>query len=86
MNTKPSVSQDEVEEWFEDEASEAPAPTTAEMLDPAEKYARSQLRVVRGANRYCAGVPETPSMDKQEAITSDRVIPSQHPCATGLPF
>ncbi len=52
MNTKPSVTSDEVEEWFEDEVSEVPMPTPTQTLDPAEKYARSQLRVVRETKDY----------------------------------
>lgn len=52
MNTKPIVSNDEVEEWFEDETIEAPSVQAAQIVDPAEKYARSQLRVVRETKDY----------------------------------
>lgn len=52
MNTKATVSQDEVEQWFDDEVSESSAPATAQVEDPAEKYARSQLRVVRETKDY----------------------------------
>ena len=47
MSTQPTVSSDEVEEWFEDETMENPSPVYLRSVDPAEKYARSQLRVVR---------------------------------------
>ncbi|WP_309063302.1 DUF262 domain-containing protein [Streptomyces sp.] len=53
----PAVDEDEVNTWFEDESDEefqepsasaaAPSPT-----DPAEKYAKSQLRVVRETKDY----------------------------------
>lgn len=52
MSTKPSVSPDEVEEWFEDEAAEVSSEVPSQALDPAEKYARSQLRVVRETKDY----------------------------------
>ena len=52
MSTKPSVSADEVEEWFEDETTETPSSVVEQALDPAEKYARSQLRVVRETKDY----------------------------------
>lgn len=52
MNTKPTVSKDEVEEWFEDEASESSRTVVAPPQDPGEKYARSQLRVVRETKDY----------------------------------
>ena len=52
MNTKPSVTRDEVEEWFEDEASEAPTPARAQVLESAEKYGPSQRRVVRKTMDY----------------------------------
>lgn len=52
MSTKPTVSTDEVEEWFEDEAAEATSTPVTPNLDPAEKYARSQLRVVRETKDY----------------------------------
>lgn len=52
MNTNPSISPDEVEEWFEDESTEIPQLVAEKALDPAEKYARSQLRVVRETKDY----------------------------------
>jgi len=52
MSTKPTVSQDEVEEWFEDETSEASGAAAVQPQDPGEKYARSQLRVVRETKDY----------------------------------
>jgi len=52
MNTKPSVSTEEVEEWFDDEEGDAAAPTALQNVDAAEKYARSQLRVVRETKDY----------------------------------
>lgn len=52
MNTKKSVSPDEVEEWFEEESTEGSAPIGETAPDPAEKYARSQLRVIRETKDY----------------------------------
>lgn len=52
MSTKPTVSIDEVEEWFEDEDTESPSVPARMPIDPAEKYARSQLRVVRETKDY----------------------------------
>jgi hypothetical protein len=49
--TTNQFSESEVEEWFDDEdepSEETPAPTT----DPATKYAKSQLRVVRETKEY----------------------------------
>lgn len=40
-----------VEEWFEQEEEDSEAPPAA-VVDPAEKYARSQLRVVRETKDY----------------------------------
>lgn len=47
MSIRSTVDSDEVEGWFEEESSESPIPLDGRALDPAEKYARSQLRVVR---------------------------------------
>lgn len=52
MSTKPTVSTEEVEEWFDDEEGEAPSTAGPQTLDAAEKYARSQLRVVRETKDY----------------------------------
>jgi hypothetical protein len=52
MNTKSKVSTAEVEQWFEEEDLEAGPVIVSEALDPAEKYARSQLRVVRETKDY----------------------------------
>jgi hypothetical protein len=52
MNTKPTVSNEEVEEWFDDEEGEASSLAPLQTLDAAEKYARSQLRVVRETKDY----------------------------------
>lgn len=54
MNTKSSVNLDEVEGWFDEEMSDTDSVGEAEdkTLDPAEKYARSQLRVVRETKDY----------------------------------
>lgn len=52
MNTKTSVTPDEVEQWFEEEDLESGPVSDNEALDPAEKYARSQLRVVRETKDY----------------------------------
>lgn len=52
MNEKHTVSPTEIDEWFEEESSESPTSGPAVALDPAEKYARSQLRVVRETKDY----------------------------------
>ncbi len=52
MSTKPTVSTEEVEEWFDDEEGEASSPAALQSVDAAEKYARSQLRVVRETKDY----------------------------------
>jgi hypothetical protein len=52
MNEKHTVSPAEVDEWFEEESSESPTTGPTVPLDPAEKYARSQLRVVRETKDY----------------------------------
>ncbi len=52
MNEKHTVSPDEVDEWFEEESSESPTTEQIAPQDPAEKYARSQLRVVRETKDY----------------------------------
>lgn len=52
MSTKPTVSPEEVEEWFEDEEGEAVPSLLPQALDAAEKYAKSQLRVVRETKDY----------------------------------
>lgn len=49
--TTNQFSESEVEEWFDDEdepSEETPLPAT----DPATKYAKSQLRVVRETKEY----------------------------------
>lgn len=52
MNTKLLVSPDEIEKWFEDESTESPVSGNELAQDPAEKYARSQLRVIRETKDY----------------------------------
>lgn len=51
MSKKKSIGADEVEEWFNDETSETTS-ISEDRIDPAEKYARSQLRVVRETKDY----------------------------------
>lgn len=45
------INETEVESWFEQE-NEDPSAPTAKAMDPAEKYARSQLRVIRETKDY----------------------------------
>jgi hypothetical protein len=52
MDTKASVTPNEVDEWFEDEYQEVVSGISTTSVDPAEKYARSQLRVVRETKDY----------------------------------
>jgi hypothetical protein len=52
MNKVPLVSPAEVEEWFDDEESEATTVDTSLKLEPSEKYAQMQLRVVRETKDY----------------------------------
>ena len=52
MNTKLSFSPDEIETWFEEESTEAHVSVNVQAQDPAEKYARSQLRVIRETKDY----------------------------------
>lgn len=52
MNTKPTVSVEEVEEWFDDEEDQTSSIETMSTIDAAEKYAQSQLRVVRETKDY----------------------------------
>lgn len=52
MNNKLTFSSDEIETWFEDESSEALVSVNGQAQDPAEKYARSQLRVIRETKDY----------------------------------
>ncbi len=52
MNTK-SFSPDDIETWFEEEEStESHVSVNVQAEDPAEKYARSQLRVIRETKDY----------------------------------
>jgi hypothetical protein len=51
MDTKSGLTEEEVEEWFEEE-EDAEADVASSPLDPAEKYARSQLRMVRETKDY----------------------------------
>lgn len=46
------VTETEVEDWFEEEAEELEEPTATSAVDPAEKYADSQLQVVRETKDY----------------------------------
>lgn len=52
MSTKPLVSTEEVEAWFDDEESVAATSMPQHPVDAAEKYAKSQLRVVRETKDY----------------------------------
>lgn len=52
MSTQTHVTAAEVDEWFEDEASESPISVNPSSSDAAEKYAYSQLRVVRETKDY----------------------------------
>jgi hypothetical protein len=51
MEPKSTVTQSEIEEWFEEQESSSDA-DASQMLDPEEKYAQSQLRVVRETKDY----------------------------------
>jgi hypothetical protein len=51
MTTRNTVPDSEVDEWFEEEDAESPA-VAGPALDPVEKYAKSQLRVVRETKDY----------------------------------
>lgn len=51
-SARSSISPDEVEQWFDDEELESAAGVDIPSADPAEKYARSQLRVVRETKDY----------------------------------
>ncbi|MET8140814.1 DUF262 domain-containing protein [Sphaerisporangium sp. NPDC005288] len=52
MTPNELIAQSEVDEWYEEEESAEHAINIGAMLDPAEKYARSQLRVVRETKDY----------------------------------
>lgn len=53
MSTETQITPQEVDDWFEEEeASQPPLATDPSPSDPAEKYARSQLRVVRETKDY----------------------------------
>lgn len=52
MNQYPDPMFDEVNEWFEEESEDFPSSPSASVPDPAEKYACSQLRVVRETKDY----------------------------------
>jgi len=43
---------EEVDSWFDEESEDIGQAAEATILDPAEKYARSQLRVVRETKDY----------------------------------
>jgi hypothetical protein len=45
-------SEAEIEEWFEEQESSEAGQDAAATDDPAEKYARGQLRVVRETKDY----------------------------------
>lgn len=50
--TPEPISDEEVESWFDEEEADALRVEDVELEDPAEKYARSQLRVVRESKDY----------------------------------
>lgn len=52
MNTKEQITPEDVDGWFEEESEDGGQAVGASALDPAEKYARSQLRVVRETKDY----------------------------------
>ena len=52
MSEDTQVRASEVEQWFDEESDEEGNPPIAEPADPAEKYAQSQLRVVRETKDY----------------------------------
>lgn len=52
MNTNTQITPEEVEDWFEEESEDDSQTAGTTVLDPAEKYARSQLRVVRETKDY----------------------------------
>jgi hypothetical protein len=54
VTKKQTVPDSEVEEWFdeEDDGAEPSSPISGPALDPVEKYAKSQLRVVRETKDY----------------------------------
>lgn len=52
MSTYPDSMSEEVNGWFEEESEDLPSSPSTPVLDPAEKYACSQLRVVRETKDY----------------------------------
>ncbi|MGK5551627.1 DUF262 domain-containing protein [Actinomadura kijaniata] len=52
MTTDPQIRQDEVDEWFEEETTTAAPSSQTPIMDPATKYASSQLRVLRETKDY----------------------------------
>ena len=52
MNNRRNITQDEVETWFDDEEQGDLSDAFKDIIDPAEKYAKSQLRVVRETKDY----------------------------------
>ncbi|WP_035497736.1 DUF262 domain-containing protein, partial [Citrifermentans bremense] len=52
MTRKPQVTPAEIEKWFEEESNGPLLIASGTTSDPAEKYARSQLRVVRETKDY----------------------------------
>jgi Protein of unknown function DUF262 len=52
MSSNAQVDEDEVENWFDEESEEEEGTLSVRSVDPAEKYAQSQLRVVRETRDY----------------------------------
>lgn len=52
MSTNVHITNEEVEKWFDEEDDETVSIDQSQDWDPAEKYARSQLRVVRETKDY----------------------------------
>ncbi len=52
MNNRKNITQDEIETWFDEEEIGEISEVFKGIIDPAEKYAKSQLRVVRETKDY----------------------------------
>ncbi|NBB52644.1 DUF262 domain-containing protein [Rhizobium sp. CRIBSB] len=52
MSTKKTITQEEIDEWFDEEEQSDLVESFRKIIDPAEKYAASQLRVVRETKDY----------------------------------
>ncbi|RUV44626.1 MULTISPECIES: DUF262 domain-containing protein [unclassified Mesorhizobium] len=52
MNRRSSVTRDDIDDWFAEEEASDVSDVFGDITDPAEKYAKSQLRVVRETKDY----------------------------------